>query len=91
MTDEIKPPVPAFHLWIDADACPKILRDLIFRASDRHVLPVTFVANQPLGITPSKMIHFHHKRAPRKSVPFLATFLATLSRTSLKIAPLASL
>lgn len=56
MTDEIKPPVPAFHLWIDADACPKILRDLIFRASDRHALPVTFVANQPLGITPSKMI-----------------------------------
>jgi uncharacterized protein YaiI (UPF0178 family) len=56
MTDVDVPDVPAFQLWIDADACPKILRELIFRASDRHGLPVTFVANQPVGITPSKMI-----------------------------------
>jgi uncharacterized protein YaiI (UPF0178 family) len=56
MTDVDVPNVPAFQLWIDADACPKILRELIFRASDRHGLPVTFVANQPVGITPSKMI-----------------------------------
>lgn len=43
----------SFHLWIDADAIPRILRDIIFRASDRHLLGVTFVANQPLGIKPS--------------------------------------
>lgn len=46
----------SFHLWIDADAIPRILRDIIFRASDRHVLNVTFVANQPVGITPSTRI-----------------------------------
>mgnify|MGYP002664049755 CR=1 FL=1 len=45
-----------FHLWIDADAIPRILRDIIFRASDRHLLNVTFVANQPVGITPSARI-----------------------------------
>lgn len=50
-------PVPAsFHLWIDADAIPRILRDIIFRASDRHLLCVTFVANQPVGIMPSARI-----------------------------------
>ena len=49
-----EPHTPAsFHLWIDADAIPRILRDIIFRASDRHLLGVTFVANQPLGIKPS--------------------------------------
>lgn len=42
-----------FHLWVDADAIPRILRDILFRASDRHLLPLTFVANQPLGIKPS--------------------------------------
>lgn len=49
-----EPQIPAsFHLWIDADAIPRILRDIIFRASDRHLLGVTFVANQPLCIKPS--------------------------------------
>jgi uncharacterized protein YaiI (UPF0178 family) len=43
-------------LWIDADACPRILREVIFRAADRHQLPTVFVANQPVGITPSNLI-----------------------------------
>ena len=45
--------MPSFKLWVDADALPKIYRDIIFRASDRYQLEVIFVANQPLGITPS--------------------------------------
>ena len=45
-----------FKLWVDADALPKILREIIFRASDRYVLDVIFVANQPLGIAPSVRI-----------------------------------
>ena len=43
----------AFKLWVDADALPKILREVILRASDRYQLEVTFVANQNVGITPS--------------------------------------
>jgi uncharacterized protein YaiI (UPF0178 family) len=43
----------SFQLWIDADALPRVLRDILFRASDRHLLSLTFVANQPLGIKPS--------------------------------------
>lgn len=42
-----------FKLWVDADALPKILREVILRASDRYQLEVTFVANQNVGITPS--------------------------------------
>ncbi|WP_151776861.1 YaiI/YqxD family protein [Acinetobacter brisouii] len=45
-----------FKLWVDADALPKILREIIFRASDRYLLDVIFVANQPLGIAPSVRI-----------------------------------
>ena len=44
-------------LWVDADALPKILREVIIRASDRYQLEVTFVANQPVGITPSVRIN----------------------------------
>ena len=46
-----------FKLWVDADALPKILREVIIRASDRYQLEVTFVANQPVGITPSVRIN----------------------------------
>ena len=46
----------SLKLWIDADALPKILREIIFRASDRYLLDVIFVANQPLGIAPSVRI-----------------------------------
>ena len=48
-------------------------------------------SGQPLiRITKNRRM-LSHERAPRKSVPFRATFRVTLSRTSLKIAPLASL
>ncbi len=50
-------PVLPFKLWVDADALPRILRDVIIRASDRYQLEVTFVANQPVGITPSVRIN----------------------------------
>lgn len=46
-----------FKLWVDADALPRILKDVIIRASDRYQLEVTFVANQPIGITPSVRIN----------------------------------
>ncbi|EPF71505.1 YaiI/YqxD family protein [Acinetobacter rudis] len=47
-----------FKLWVDADALPKILREIILRASDRYQLDITFVANQPIGIRTSTRIHF---------------------------------
>ncbi|MCK8517155.1 YaiI/YqxD family protein [Methylonatrum kenyense] len=36
------------HVWVDADACPVVIRDILFRAAGRRQLPVTLVANQPI-------------------------------------------
>lgn len=53
---EIENNVLPFKLWVDADALPRILREVILRASDRYQLEVIFVANQNVGITPSVRI-----------------------------------
>lgn len=53
---EIENNVLPFKLWVDADALPRILREVILRASDRYQLEVIFVANQNMGITPSVRI-----------------------------------
>ena len=36
-------------LWIDADACPRVIKEIIFRASSRLNLPVCLVANRTLA------------------------------------------
>src|SRR5690606_33731617 len=44
-------PVLPFKLWVDADALPRILRDVIIRASDRYPLEVTIVVHLSVSIT----------------------------------------
>ncbi|HEX5691764.1 MAG TPA: YaiI/YqxD family protein [Roseiflexaceae bacterium] len=44
------------QLWIDADACPKAVKELVFRASARLSLPVCLVANRALAAPPSPLI-----------------------------------
>ena len=39
-------------IWVDADACPKVIKEILFRAADRTAVPVTLVANRLL-YTPS--------------------------------------
>lgn len=43
-------------IWIDADACPKVVKDLVFRASARLNLPVCLVANRPLALPGSPLL-----------------------------------
>ncbi|HMQ29460.1 MAG TPA: YaiI/YqxD family protein [Chloroflexaceae bacterium] len=43
-------------IWIDADACPKAVKELVFRTSARLELPVCLVANRPLTAPPSPLI-----------------------------------
>jgi len=43
-------------IWIDADACPKAVKDLVFRASARLSLPVCLVANRLLALPDSPLI-----------------------------------
>jgi uncharacterized protein len=35
-------------IWIDADACPRVIKDMVFRASERLKVPVCLVANNDL-------------------------------------------
>jgi hypothetical protein len=38
------------QIWVDADACPNVIKDILFRAAERTGIAVTLVANQPLRI-----------------------------------------
>jgi uncharacterized protein YaiI (UPF0178 family) len=40
-------------IWVDADACPKVIREVLCRAADRAAMQTTFIANQLLSIPPS--------------------------------------
>lgn len=43
-------------IWVDADACPVVIKDILFRAANRTGTLVTLVANQPLQVPPSEFI-----------------------------------
>jgi len=43
-------------IWIDADACPVVVKDILFRAAERTGIQLTLVANQPLSVPRSRLI-----------------------------------
>ncbi len=45
------------HIWVDADACPGVIKEILFRAAERVQVPMTLVANQPLSTPPSQLIN----------------------------------
>ena len=44
------------EIWVDADACPKVIKEILFRAAERRQIPLTLVANRMLHCPPSKVI-----------------------------------
>ena len=48
------------QIWVDADACPRLIKDIILRAAERRAIATTLVANQSLNLPPSP-----HVRAVR--------------------------
>lgn len=44
-------------IWVDADACPKAIKEMLFRVADRIQRPLTLVANQGLYTPPSPFIN----------------------------------
>ena len=44
------------RIWVDADACPVVIKDVLFRAADRVEIELTLVANKPLRTPPSRFI-----------------------------------
>ena len=46
------------EIWVDADACPNVIKEILFRAAVRQRRKVTLVANHPLKRPPSPWIEF---------------------------------
>lgn len=46
------------QIWVDADACPVIVREILFRASTRTGVPITLVASRPVRLPGSPIIRF---------------------------------
>jgi uncharacterized protein YaiI (UPF0178 family) len=44
------------NIWVDADACPAVVKDILYRAAERTRVPLTLVANHPLRTPPSPFI-----------------------------------
>jgi uncharacterized protein YaiI (UPF0178 family) len=44
------------QIWVDADACPNVIKDILFRAAERVKVRLTLVANQPVSTPPSAFI-----------------------------------
>lgn len=44
------------RIWVDADACPKPVKEILFRAAVRTAVPLVLVANQALHVPPSPHI-----------------------------------
>ena len=43
-------------IWVDADACPVVIKEILYRAANRAQIPLTLVANKLLRVPPSPWI-----------------------------------
>lgn len=55
MTAPTEKPRPK-QIWVDADACPGVIKEILFRAAERAQIELTLVANQWLRTPPSRFI-----------------------------------
>ena len=46
------------HIWVDADACPAVIKEILIRASRRTSLPLTFIANHAIKVPADNQIQF---------------------------------
>ncbi|MGB0864884.1 MAG: YaiI/YqxD family protein [Granulosicoccaceae bacterium] len=46
----------SFRIWVDADACPGVVKEILFKAAERKQVPLTLIANQPIRVPRSKWI-----------------------------------
>ena len=47
-------------IWVDADACPAVIKEILFRAAERTATQLTLVANHSIPVPPSRYIRFTH-------------------------------
>lgn len=51
------------RIWVDADACPNVIKDILFKAAERVRIPLILIANQAVATPPSRWISA--RRVPR--------------------------
>lgn len=56
MSSESRERLPDPRIWIDADACPGAIKELVFRMSRRRQVPVCLVANRPMYLPPASLV-----------------------------------
>jgi uncharacterized protein YaiI (UPF0178 family) len=44
------------QIWVDADACPNVIKDILYRAAERAKVRLVLVANQAIAAPPSAYI-----------------------------------
>lgn len=44
-------------IWVDADACPAVIKEILFRAAERVAIHLTLVANHSMRVPPSRYIN----------------------------------
>ncbi len=44
------------RIWVDADACPNVIRDILVRAAERTQVPLTLVAGRPVQAPRSRWV-----------------------------------
>ncbi|MEN8259704.1 MAG: YaiI/YqxD family protein, partial [Pseudomonadota bacterium] len=44
------------QIWVDADGCPNVVKEILFRVAEKRRILVTFVANRYLRVPPSPYI-----------------------------------
>lgn len=45
-------------IWVDADACPVVIKEILFRVAERKQIQVTLLANHYMRVPPSNFIQF---------------------------------
>lgn len=45
-------------IWVDADACPAVIKDILYRAAERTEVQLTLVANKAMLVPASRWIKF---------------------------------
>lgn len=46
------------EIWVDADACPVVIKEILYRAATRTQTQTTFIANHSLRLPPSSYLKF---------------------------------
>lgn len=47
--DDDRRELPLMQIWVDADACPRVIKEILFRAAERRRIVVTLIANRTLA------------------------------------------